>query len=128
MAVTLTEEQAMPKISGDSTGGYPPVLSLDDDSDPVSIDKFWHSEEVKARISVSLKSMIKGNTECFSRIDIRPLYRDGTHGYYRAIIYIRDYRGDGYLTLNRVYRDYFIEVEGKDCRICSINPPLVGKI
>lgn len=119
----------MSKITEDSGRGYPPVIDLEDfDSDLASLDKTWCSEESTKKIRAKLKSLIKGNTDCFSRIDIKPLYKKGTRCYYRAVIYMRDYLQEGFMPVNKISRSYYIAVEGKDYQICSANPHLTDKI
>src|SRR4051794_2148049 len=125
----LTEERIMPKVSEDSERGNFSGLDLEDDASMRSLgDRLWCSEGVKKKIVANLMSKIRGNTRCFSRIDVKPLYRKGSHGYYRVIIYIRDFLWEGFLPANKIWRDYSVEVEGNDCEICNIAPPLVGKI
>ncbi len=119
----------MSRVSEEFGRRHPPVLDLNEfDSDLASLDDLWCSKEVKEKIAFRIKSLIKGNTSCFSRIDINPLYRTSTYGYYRVVIYIRDYFREGFLSSNRIWRDYYIKVEGPDCRICSATPHLTDKI
>jgi hypothetical protein len=115
----------MPKVTEGSGREYPPVTDLEGlDNDLSAQDRTWLSDEYRKRVAIKLKLLLKGNTDCFSRIDIRPLYKKGTRNYYRVVIFIRDYLQEGFMPTSKIFLSYFIEVEGKDCWIRSTNPQI----
>ncbi len=115
----------MPRTLDDS-GNFPPPPSRDDSV--LVLERAWNHQIFTDEVAAELKSKIKGNTDCFTRMDVIPLYKKSEYGYYRVVIYIRDYLSESFISKDMIWRTYSVEVGLRDGHIFSTDPPLAGVV